>query len=33
MQRFRNLGLIESNSDHFLIIKEIKLSDYFAQIV
>ncbi len=33
MQRFRNLGLIETNSDHFLIIKENKLTDYLAQIV
>jgi len=32
MQRFRNLGLIEINSDHFLIIKENKLTDYLAQI-
>ena len=32
MQRFRNLGLIETNSDHFLIIKEHKLIDYLAQI-
>ena len=32
MQRFRNLGLIETNSDRFLIIKETKLSDYLAQI-
>ena len=32
MQRFRNLGLIEINSDHFLIIKEGKLTDYLAQI-
>ena len=32
MQRFRNLGLIETNSDHFLIIKEHKLADYLAQI-
>jgi len=28
MQRFHNLGLIETNSDRFLIIKEQKLSDY-----
>jgi len=28
MPRFRNLGLIETNSDHFLIIKENKLTDY-----
>lgn len=32
MQRFRHLGLIETNADHFLIIKEKKLSDYLAQI-
>jgi CRP/FNR family cyclic AMP-dependent transcriptional regulator len=32
MQRFRNLGLIETNSDHFLVIKEHKLTDYLAQI-
>jgi CRP-like cAMP-binding protein len=32
MQRFRNLGLIETNMDHFLIIKENKLTDYLAQI-
>jgi CRP/FNR family transcriptional regulator, cyclic AMP receptor protein len=32
MQRFRNLGLIETNSDHFLILKEHKLTDYLAQI-
>lgn len=32
MQRFRNLGLIETNADHFLIIKENKLVDYLAQI-
>jgi CRP/FNR family transcriptional regulator, cyclic AMP receptor protein len=32
MQRFRNLGLIEINADHFLIIKEKKLTAYLAQI-
>jgi CRP-like cAMP-binding protein len=32
MQRFRNLGLIERNPEHFLIIKEKKLTDYLAQI-
>src|SRR6476469_265421 len=32
MQRFRNLGLIETNSDHFLIIKETRLAAYLAQI-
>jgi CRP-like cAMP-binding protein len=32
MQRFHNLGLIETNKEHFLIIKEHKLTDYMAQI-
>ena len=32
MQRFRNLGLIETNKEHFLIIKENKLTDYLSQI-
>ncbi len=32
MQRFRNLGLIETNEEHFLVIKEAKLSAYLAQI-
>jgi CRP-like cAMP-binding protein len=32
IQRFRNLGLIEPNREHFLIIKENKLTDYLAQI-
>ena len=32
MQRFRNLGLIETNRERFLIIKEKKLTDYLAQI-
>ncbi|MDQ3011916.1 MAG: Crp/Fnr family transcriptional regulator [Acidobacteriota bacterium] len=32
MQRFRNLGLIETNEDHFLVIKEKKLSAYLVQI-
>jgi CRP-like cAMP-binding protein len=32
MRRFRNLGLIETNEDHFLIIKERKLTAYLAQI-
>ena len=32
MQRFRNLGLIETNADHFLVIKEKKLTGYLAQI-
>ena len=32
MQRFRNLGLIETNANHFLVIKEKKLTAYLAQI-
>jgi CRP/FNR family cyclic AMP-dependent transcriptional regulator len=32
MQRFKNLGLIETNREHFLIIKEHKLNAYLAQI-
>ena len=32
MQRFHNLGLIETNRDHFLVIKENKLTQYLAQI-
>ena len=32
MQRFRNLGLIEMSTEHFLIIKEKKLTGYLAQI-
>jgi CRP-like cAMP-binding protein len=32
MQRFHNLGLIERNREHFLIIKENKLTNYLAQI-
>ena len=32
MQRFHNLGLIETNRERFLIIKEQQLSDYLAQI-
>ncbi|MGH7887861.1 MAG: Crp/Fnr family transcriptional regulator [Candidatus Binatia bacterium] len=32
MQRLHNLGLIETNKDRFLIIKENKLSEYLAQI-
>ena len=32
MQRFHNLGLIETNKDHFFIIKEHKLIEYLAQI-
>jgi len=30
MQRFRNLGLIETNLDRFLVIDEKKLTDYLA---
>lgn len=32
MQRFRNLGLIELNDEHFLIIKENKLTDYLTHL-
>jgi CRP/FNR family transcriptional regulator, cyclic AMP receptor protein len=32
MQRFHHLGLIETNEDHFLIIKEVKLTQYLSQI-
>jgi CRP/FNR family transcriptional regulator, cyclic AMP receptor protein len=32
MQRFHHLGLIETNSDRFFIIKEKKLTDYLAHI-
>ena len=32
MRRFHHLGLIERNKDHFLIIKEKKLTEYLAQI-
>ena len=32
MQRFHNLGLIETNRDRFLIIKEKKLTDYLTKI-
>ncbi len=32
MQRFRNLGLIETSGEHFLIIKEKKLTAYLAHI-
>jgi hypothetical protein len=32
MQRFRNLGLIETNLDRFLVIHEKKLSDYLARM-
>jgi hypothetical protein len=30
MQRFRNLGLIKTNLDRFLVINEKKLTDYMA---
>jgi CRP-like cAMP-binding protein len=32
MQRFHNLGLIETNRDRFLVVKEQKLTEYLAQI-
>jgi CRP/FNR family cyclic AMP-dependent transcriptional regulator len=32
MQRFRNLGLIETNLDRLLVIHEKKLTEYLAQI-
>lgn len=32
MQRFRNLGLIEITDDHYLIVKENKLTSYLASI-
>lgn len=32
MQRFRNMGLIETNKDNFLVIREKKLNTYLAQI-
>ena len=32
MQRFHHLGLIETNQDHYLIIKEQKLVNYLVQI-
>lgn len=33
MQRFRNLGLIESSEEHHLIIREGKLTAYLASII
>jgi CRP/FNR family cyclic AMP-dependent transcriptional regulator len=33
MQRFRNLGLLEYNTEHHLIIKEKKLNAYLASIL
>jgi CRP/FNR family cyclic AMP-dependent transcriptional regulator len=32
MQRFHHLGLIETNADDFLVIKEVKLADYLARL-
>jgi hypothetical protein len=32
MQRFRNLELMETNLDRFLVINEKKLTDYLARI-
>ena len=32
MERFRNLGLLDKNSAHCLVIKEKKLADYLARI-
>ena len=32
MQRFHNLGLLETNKDRFFVIKEKKLTEYLAQI-
>ncbi len=32
IQRFHNLGLIETNDDNFLVIKEHKLTAYLASI-
>jgi len=32
MQRFHNLGLLETNADDFLVIKEVKLAGYLAQL-
>jgi len=32
MERFRHLGLMETNREHFFIIKENRLTDYLAQI-
>jgi hypothetical protein len=32
MQRFYNLRVIQTNEDHFLIVKENKLTAYLAQI-
>ena len=32
MQRFHNFGLMETNKDRLLIVKEKKITDYLAQI-
>src|SRR5579885_2034000 len=32
MERFKHLGLIESTTEHFLIIKEKKLTDYLSSL-
>jgi CRP-like cAMP-binding protein len=32
MQRFRNLGLVETNAENFIIIKDNKLADYLAKV-
>ena len=32
MQRFHNLGLLETNADDFLVIKEVNLADYVANL-
>ncbi len=32
IQRFRNLGLIELSEEHYLIVKEDKLTAYLASI-
>lgn len=32
MQRFRNLGLIETNTDHYITVKEKKLTAYLSHI-
>ena len=31
MQRFRDLGLIEKSAEHFLVVREKKLTEYLAQ--
>jgi CRP/FNR family cyclic AMP-dependent transcriptional regulator len=32
MQRFRTLGLIEMSIEHFIVVKEVKLTEYLARI-